>query len=141
MPAKRFSDPEELPEGFLYRADFLSEIEESELVRRFESLQFEPYEFRGYSARRRVATYGTNYGPLAPKEGEEARPIPDYLLSIRERAAIVAGVKAEEIVQALVTEYTPGTPIGWHRDRPQFGTIMGVSLASACRLRLKPYQG
>jgi alkylated DNA repair dioxygenase AlkB len=41
----------------------------------------------------------------------------------------------------MVTEYTPGTPIGWHRDRPQFGTIVGVSLASACRLRLKPYQG
>jgi alkylated DNA repair dioxygenase AlkB len=141
MPAKRFSDPAELPEGFLYQADFLSESEESELLRRFEALQFEPYEFRGYSARRRVATYGTNYGPLAPKEGEEARPIPDYLLSIRERAAIVAGVKAEEIVQALVTEYTPGTPIGWHRDRPQFGTIVGVSLASACRLRLKPHQG
>jgi alkylated DNA repair dioxygenase AlkB len=71
----------------------------------------------------------------------KVRPIPDYLLSIRERAAIVAGVKAEEIVQALVTEYTPGTPIGWHRDRPQFGTIVGVSLASACRLRLKAYQG
>src|ERR1700733_2263224 len=117
MPAKRFSDPAELPEGFLYQADFLSESEESELLRKFESLEFEPYEFRGYSARRRVATYGTNYGPLAPKEDETARPIPDFLLAIRERAAVVAGVKAEEIVQALVTEYTPGTPIGWHCDR------------------------
>ena len=141
MPATRFSDPAELPEGFLYLADFLRESEESDLLRKFQSLEFSPYEFRGYSARRRVATFGTNYGTLAPKEGAAARPIPEFLVSIRERAAARAGVKAEEIVQAMVTEYTPGTPIGWHRDRPQFGTIVGVSLASACRMRLKPYEG
>jgi alkylated DNA repair dioxygenase AlkB len=63
------------------------------------------------------------------------------LHSIRERAAAFAGVKAEEIVQAMITEYSTGTPIGWHRDRPQFGTIVGISLVSACRMRLKPYKG
>jgi len=50
-------------------------------------------------------------------------------------------VAADEIVQAMLTQYSPGTPIGWHRDRPQFGTIVGISLASSCRMRLKPYQG
>jgi alkylated DNA repair dioxygenase AlkB len=40
----------------------------------------------------------------------------------------------------MVTEYSVGTPIGWHRDSPQFGTIIGISLRSSSRLRLKPYQ-
>lgn len=141
MPAKRIFDPGQLPEGFSYESDFLSENDESELLRRIESLQFKPYELRGYFARRRVATYGTNYGTLAPKEDEKPRPIPDFLLAVRERAAAFAGVAADEIVEAMVTEYSPGTPIGWHRDRPQFGTIVGISLASPCRMRLKAYQG
>ena len=141
MSAKRVPIPAELPEGFRYEADFLSENEEGELLRRIETLQFQPYEFRGYKARRQVASYGTNYGPLAPKEDAEARPIPEFLFSIRDRAAAFARVAADEIVQAMITEYSPGTPIGWHRDRPQFGTIVGISLSSSCRMRLKPYQG
>ena len=40
----------------------------------------------------------------------------------------------------MVTEYSPGAPIGWHRDAPQFGTIIGISLASASRMRFKPYK-
>lgn len=140
MRAKKISDPADLPEGFLYEDNFVSESEEGELLRRIETLQFEPYEFRGYKARRRVASYGTNYGALAPKGEAEARAIPDFLLAIRDRAATFAGVAADEIVQAMITEYSPGTPIGWHRDRPQFGTIVGISLASSCRMRLKPYQ-
>ncbi len=38
-----------------------------------------------------------------------------------------------------MTEYPPGAPIGWHRDVPQFEDVVGISLASACRMRLKPY--
>jgi alkylated DNA repair dioxygenase AlkB len=67
--------------------------------------------------------------------------IPDFLSPIRDRAAVIAGMPADEIVQGLVTEYSVGTPIGWHRDSPQFETIIGISLRSSCRLRLKPYQG
>jgi alkylated DNA repair dioxygenase AlkB len=141
MRAKKISDPVELPEGFLYEDNFLSESEEGELLRRIEAVQFAPYEFRGYKARRQVASFGTNYGALAPKGDAEARPIPDFLAAIRDRAAAFAGLAADEIVQAMITEYSPGTPIGWHRDRPQFGTIVGISLASSCRMRLKPYQG
>ena len=141
MKAKRSSDPAELPEGFLYEDNFLSESEETELLRRIESLQLEPYEFRGYKARRRVASYGTNYGTLAANSNAEERPIPDFLFAIRDRAAAFAGVAADEIAQAMITEYSPGTPIGWHRDRPQFETIVGISLASSCRMRLKPYRG
>jgi DNA oxidative demethylase len=35
---------------------------------------------------------------------------------------------------ALVNEYPPGAPIGWHRDAPQYGIVIGISLASTCRM-------
>ncbi len=145
MPVKKiarskFADPAELPEGFLYRENFLSESQEAELLRIFSGLEFEPYDYHGYTAKRRIARFGANYGLNTRVESEATKPIPEFLLAIRERAAEVAGIAPEEMVQAMVSEYSVGTPIGWHRDAPQFGTIVGISLASACRMRLKPYQ-
>jgi alkylated DNA repair dioxygenase AlkB len=40
---------------------------------------------------------------------------------------------------ALINEYRPGSPIGWHRDAPQYDVVTGVSLLSACRMKLRPY--
>ena len=33
--------------------------------------------------------------------------------------------------------YPPGSTIGWHRDAPAFGIVVGVSLGSACRFRFR----
>jgi alkylated DNA repair dioxygenase AlkB len=41
-------------------------------------------------------------------------------------------------VHALVSEYRPGTPIGWHRDKPVYGIVIGVSLAGWGRMRFRP---
>jgi alkylated DNA repair dioxygenase AlkB len=132
--------PPELPRGFLYREEFLSEAEESDLLRMFRGLEFAPYDFHGFLAKRRIVRYGANYHVNSRKQNASAPPIPEFLLGIRTRAAAVAEVRADELVQALVSEYSVGTPIGWHRDTAQFGTIIGISLGSACRMRLKPYQ-
>lgn len=141
MPVKRFAEAAEWPEGFLYRAEFLSEREEREILLTIRTLEFGAYDFRGYIAKRRVVAYGGGYESGTRRMAIASPSLPDFLLSIRERAAAVAGMDADEIAQALVTEYSAGTPIGWHRDSPQFETIIGISLASPCRLRLKPYQG
>jgi alkylated DNA repair dioxygenase AlkB len=141
MPAIRFARPDELPEGFLYRDEFLSGAEEAELLRIFRGLEFAAYDYHGYLAKRRVVRYGVNYDINSRETNEAAPPIPDYLLGIRARAAEFGGLPSDDLVQAMVSEYSVGTPIGWHRDAPQFGTIMGISLGSACRLRLKPYPG
>jgi alkylated DNA repair dioxygenase AlkB len=141
MSAKKFANPTALPEGFLYQPDLLSESEEADLLRTVETLQFGAYDFRGYIAKRRVVAYGEGYDSGTRRMAVTDKVIPDFLNPIRERAAAIAGVPADEIVQALVTEYSVGTPIGWHRDSPQFETIIGISLRSLCRLRLKPYQG
>jgi len=39
--------------------------------------------------------------------------------------------------QVLVTEYSPGAGIGWHKDRPEFEQVVGVSLLSPCLFRLR----
>ena len=38
---------------------------------------------------------------------------------------------------ALVTEYGPGAAIGWHRDKPMFGEVIGISLLASCVFRLR----
>jgi len=141
MSAVKLARPEELREGFLYRDEFLSKAEEPELLRIFRGLDFAAYDYHGYLAQRRVVRYGVNYDINTREPSETTQAVPEFLLSVRERAPEFAGVPADALVQAMVSESSVGTPIGWHRDAPQFGTIVGISLASACRMRLKPYQG
>ena len=38
-----------------------------------------------------------------------------------------------------MAEYQPGTPLGWHRDVPQFERVVGISLAGQARMRFRPY--
>jgi alkylated DNA repair dioxygenase AlkB len=63
--------------------------------------------------------------------------IPDFLLPLRERAAAFAGLQPTDPQQVLLTEYQPGAPIGWHKDRSVFGDVVGVSFLSACTFRFR----
>lgn len=137
--AIKFARPDELPKGFLYREEFLSAAEETELLRIFSSLDFTAYDYHGYQAKRRVVRFGVSYDINTQRPNESTPPIPEFLLGIRASAAEIAVIPADDLAQAMVSEYSVGAPIGWHRDAPQFGTIIGISLASACRMRLKPY--
>jgi DNA oxidative demethylase len=141
MAPIKFARPDELPEGFLYRDGFLSEAEEAELLRIFRGIEFAAYDYHGYLAKRRIVRYGINYDLNTQQPNETVPPIPEFLLGVRARAAEFTGVVASDLVHAMVSEYSEGTPIGWHRDAPQFGIVIGISLGSACRMRLKPYQG
>lgn len=125
-----------LPEGFTYMADFLSSGEEANLLAYIRDLDFAPFDFHGYQARRRVVQYGWSYD-FETREANAGRPLPDFLLSLRDRAAEFADIPGESIVQATVAEYSPGAPIGWHRDVPQFEIVVGVSLLGSCRMRFK----
>jgi alkylated DNA repair dioxygenase AlkB len=68
-----------------------------------------------------------------------ASPLPEFLLPLREKVSRWLDVPALEFAHALVTEYRPGTQLGWHRDAPNFGITVGVSLGSACRMRFRRY--
>jgi alkylated DNA repair dioxygenase AlkB len=124
-----------LPSGFQHRDGFISTDEEANLVAHIERLEFAAFEMRGVVARRRVAFFGASYD-----RGEgPSPPIPEFLFPIREQLAAWAEVDPQEFAMALINEYRPGSPIGWHRDAPQYDLIAGVSLLSPCVMRLRPY--
>jgi alkylated DNA repair dioxygenase AlkB len=128
--------PDDAPAGFLYRPDVLTAAEENELVARIQALDFAAIQMRGQTARRRSVHFGWIYGYESWRI-EPGPPIPDFLLPLRAQTAELAGVEPDALVEVLVNEYAPGAGIGWHRDAPQFGSVIGVSLLSACRMRFQ----
>jgi DNA oxidative demethylase len=124
------------PEGFVLRPDALSPDEELALLSFVRGLDFGEVRMHGVRARRRVAQFGRHYAfesfRLTP-----AAPMPSELDELRGRAAALADVDPERFEETLVTEYSPGAGIGWHRDAPPFGIVAGVSLGAACRMRFR----
>jgi alkylated DNA repair dioxygenase AlkB len=125
----------DLPPGFEYREDFLSVGDESLLAEAIAKLHFDSFEMRGVVARRRVKFYGRSYDAVPGPE----EPIPAFLIPYRDRLAEWAAVVPEAFAMALINEYPPGAPIGWHRDAPQYEIVAGVSLLSSCRMKLRRY--
>jgi alkylated DNA repair dioxygenase AlkB len=130
----------EAPEGFRYRLDFLDVDEERDLVAHIRPLPVTPFDFHGYLANRRVISYGWRYS-YDDRTLQPADALPDFLLPVREKAAAFAGLTVMELPHALVTEYRPGTPIGWHRDKSVFGDVIGISLLSPCTFRFRRKSG
>ena len=130
--------PPPLPAGLEYREDFLTRAEEARLLAVFAGLPFREAMFQQYTARRRVVRFGRDYAAGA-RQWIEGEPLPGWLATLRARVARAGNLDEAALVHALVTEYRPGTPIGWHRDKPQYGRVFGISLASACRMRFRPF--
>jgi alkylated DNA repair dioxygenase AlkB len=127
------------PDGLFYRPDLLSADEERELVAQLERLAFTQVEMRGVVARRRTVHYGWTYGYYS-RRSEPGPPLPEFLHEVRSRVATWAAIDPESFVEALITEYTPGAAIGWHRDAPMFGDVIGgVSLLATARMKFRPY--
>jgi alkylated DNA repair dioxygenase AlkB len=132
--------PSEEPEGLVYRPELIAADEEAALLDVFESLRFDPIVIHGQAARRTARHFGLDYDYEArtPQPGE---PVPDWILPVRTRAAELAGHEPEELVEVLVQRYPAGSTIGWHRDAPAFGTVVGISLGGASRLRFQRGKG
>jgi alkylated DNA repair dioxygenase AlkB len=130
--------PAQLPEGLRYEHDFLSRTEEAELVARIEALPLAPMKYQQYTALRRVVSYGGKYD-FSARKLHEAEPIPEWLDPLRAKAGEWAGIEPEAFTQALVAEYRPGTPLGWHRDVPDFEDVVGISVLNEAVMRFRPY--
>jgi alkylated DNA repair dioxygenase AlkB len=124
------------PEGLGYWPEIVSQDEEIELVRGLGELPFKPFEFHGYLGNRRTVSFGLRYD-YGRQAVQDAAALPDFLLDLRERVAAIAGAAPAAFSQVLINEYPPGAGIGWHRDRPQFGLVAGVSLLTPCVLRFR----
>ncbi|MDB5806216.1 MAG: 2OG-Fe(II) oxygenase [Betaproteobacteria bacterium] len=137
--ADLFGEPA-LPEGFRYAPGVLSPAEERGLVRQFEKLALQPYQFHGYEANRRIFTFGRQYIFAGQHPREDAR-IPDYLQPLAEIASRISGMPAAAFQQVMVTEYTAGAGIGWHRDKPHYEDVVGLSFLAPCVFRFRRKAG
>lgn len=125
-------------EGLVYEPEFLSLDEEKELIGIIRTLPLHAAQYKQYLARRRVVSFGGSY------DFDANRLLPGIVLDerlhgLRDRVAGWLGVQPSDLVHALVAEYAPGTPLGWHRDVPDFEMIVGVSLGGYAKLRFRPY--
>jgi alkylated DNA repair dioxygenase AlkB len=123
------------PQGLRYAEDFLSPAVEQDLIERIAALPLQPFQFGQYEGKRRVASFGYRYDYTLRKL-QEADPIPDWLLAIAAKVERFGG-SGTRIGQILCTEYDVGVGIGWHRDKPHFDRIFGLSLGAACRFRFR----
>ncbi|PZQ59547.1 MAG: alpha-ketoglutarate-dependent dioxygenase AlkB [Phenylobacterium zucineum] len=139
MPADLFDLPVG-PEGFVYREGFVTAAEEAALLACLETLDFRPFQFQGFEGRRHVVSFGLKYDFNGPGL-VGAEPLPDWLLPLRDRAAAFAGLAGEAFAHVLINRYAIGAPIGWHRDRPVFDRIVGVSLAGPGIMRFRQRAG
>src|SRR5688572_9117489 len=134
--ADLFERPANLPAGFRYQPGLIAPEIERGLIAELEKLSFRPFEFHGFLGKRQVASFGWRYdfgGGGLQRTGE----IPQFLKPVREQAARAFGLEPENFEQVLLTQYPAGSTIGWHRDRPVFEDVIGISLKSACTFRFR----
>lgn len=122
--------------GLRYEERFASEADERTLIAHIDRAGLSPFRFQQWTGKRLTSSFGWSYdfetGQFAP-----AAPLPEWLMPLRQRAAAFAGLESRNLVQALVIRYDPGAGIGWHRDRPVFDHVIGVSLGGAATMRFR----
>jgi alkylated DNA repair dioxygenase AlkB len=128
-----------LPEGFTYYENFISIEEERTLLDTIRNIDLKPMLFQGFEAKRKVASFGFDYsfdkGQLT--KGKEIPTEFDWLIS---NVGKHLNIQGSAFAELLVTEYPAGSVINWHRDAPPFDIIAGISLASTCIFKLRPYE-
>lgn len=138
--ADLFAAAPDWPQGFRYEPSVISATEELRLVEQIRTLPFKEFEFQGFLGKRRVVSFGWRYD-FNGGGFQKTDSIPEFLLPLRESAARFAGIDDDTLAQALVLEYPPGAAIGWHKDRPVFDDVVGVSLVSPCTFRFRRQSG
>ena len=131
-----FFAPGPLVPGLRLVDAFLDLDAQAELAARIDGEALAPFKFHQWEGKRLTASFGYAYD-FSRGQVLEAPPMPEWLLPVRERAAAFAGVAPRDFVQALLIRYDPGAAIGWHRDRPQFGKVAGISLGGPVAMRLR----
>lgn len=118
------------------RTDVITAGEEAALIARIDDTSLSPFRFQQWTGKRLTCSYGWSYdfesGTFAPTE-----PMPDWLGEMKAKAAMFAGLAPDDLVQALLIRYDPGAGIGWHKDRPVFEHVVGISLGNDATLRLR----
>jgi alkylated DNA repair dioxygenase AlkB len=128
------------PRGFRYEENIITPEEESALAASLEQIDFKPFEFHGYVGNRRVASFGLRYD-YDRRRVEAAEGMPSFLNDLLGKAARFAGCDEHAFRQVGINEYRSGAGVGWHKDKPQFGNIVGVSLLAPTAMRFRRPEG
>ena len=122
--------------GLMQAGAIVTKSEEQALIAAIDGVELSPFRFHGWLGKRLTASYGWRYDFDTASFGP-ADPIPDWLLPLREKAAEFARLEPDDFVQALLIRYDPGAGIGWHRDRPVFEHVLGISLGAPATMRFR----
>jgi alkylated DNA repair dioxygenase AlkB len=136
MQGELFRVEEPAVPGLLLVPDVVTPGEEAELAARIDAAPLEPFQFGQWRGKRMTAHYGRAYD-FSRHRLDDAPPMPDWLAELRDRIAPLAGMDPAHFQAALLIRYDPGAGIGWHRDRPQYGEVLGLSLGAPCVMRLR----
>ena len=126
------------PPGFQYFPGFITKDEEVQLIKEIEQTELHIFNFHGYEAKRKVASFGYDYS-FDKRSLSKGKDIPPQFVFILEKVAKHLSIPAEHFAELLVTEYPVGSVINWHRDAPPFDLIAGISLNTDCTFRLRPH--
>jgi hypothetical protein len=122
--------------GLTTAADWIDADTEARLIAAIDRTALSPFKFQGWLGKRLTSSFGFQYDFERGQFGA-TDPIPDWLAPIKTRAAAFAGLDDALLVQALLIRYDPGAGIGWHRDRPVFEHVVGISLGVPATLRFR----
>jgi alkylated DNA repair dioxygenase AlkB len=128
-----------LPAGFQYFPRFISEDEELSVLELVKEIPLHPFVFQGYTANRKVASFGFDYS-FTNRKLAKGKEIPPGFNALIGKVAEKLFLESGDFSELLVTEYPPGSVINWHRDAPPFDLIAGISLLSDCIFRLRPQE-
>lgn len=122
--------------GLTFAAEAVTGAEEAELAAYIDAAPLAPFQFGQWEGKRLTTHYGSAYD-FARHRLDEAPALPDWLLALRDRLAPQVGMDPQALQAALLIRYDVGAGIGWHRDRPQYGEVLGLSLSADCVMRLR----
>lgn len=122
--------------GLAMRDDCITAAEEGDLIARIDAEALSPFKFQQWTGKRLTRSFGRSYD-FEKGRFVTADPIPDWLAPVRDRAAAFAGLAPDALLQAMLIRYDPGAGIGWHKDKPVFEHVVGLSLGSPATLRLR----
>jgi alkylated DNA repair dioxygenase AlkB len=128
------------PDGLRTTSEFVAPETERELIARIAELPLKPFQFGAFEGHRQVKSFGFRYD-YALQKLTESDPIPDWLQAVARDVERFDQLPADSIRQVLCTDYDVGVGIGWHRDKPHFDKVFGLSLASACKIRFRRRSG
>lgn len=126
--------------GLTSASDFLTLDEEAGLIAAIDQQRLTPFQFQQWTGKRLTCSFGWSYD-FQSGAIDRAEPMPGWLLAVRDRAANFAKLAPVELIQALLIRYDPGAGIGWHRDRPIYEHVLGISLAAPATMRFRRRMG